>query len=175
MYMRLKIVFLLIIITLLVFTGCTKEEAEPAKETPSPTTEVKSQQVSPPGIGINKGDSTTAVILDTHCWEENCSLTPDPPDELLLGETPLHVKPGDELELSVSTSETPVSDEIYSPAINIVQVSPRGEKETDVNFEDRYLTAPTEEGKYYYNITTEWDGELIGKAIYAFAILVREE
>ncbi|MFD2629451.1 hypothetical protein [Oceanobacillus kapialis] len=173
--MRLKIVFLLIIITL-VFTGCTNEEAESTKEkAPSPSTEVGSQQVTPPSIGINKGESTTVVILDTHCWEENCSLTPNPPDELLLGETPLRVKPEDELELSVSTSEVPISDEIYSPDFNIVQVSASGEKETDVNFETKYLTAPTEEGKYYYNITTEWDGELTGKAIYAFAILVREE
>ncbi|MCG3419856.1 hypothetical protein [Oceanobacillus jordanicus] len=48
-------------------------------------------------------------------------------------------------------------------------------EEVHYNVENSSMTAPTEEGKYYYNIITEWDGELIGTAIYAFAILVREE
>ncbi|NAO99780.1 hypothetical protein FRY77_27780 [Halomonas sp. MG34] len=47
-------------------------------------------------------------------------------------------------------------------------------EEVHYNVENSNMTAPTE-GKYYYNIITEWDGELIGTAIYAFAILVREE
>ncbi len=173
--MKLPLAFILITI-LLIFTGCSNEEVKPAKEdTSSPSTGVGSQQVSPPYIDISAGASSTAAMRDTNCWEENCSLTPDPPDELLLGETPLRVKPGEKVEFTFSTSEATAPDEIYTPTVSIVQIDTSGEEETDVNVENSSMTAPTEEGKYYYNITTEWNGELIGKAIYAFAILVREE
>ncbi|WP_042225102.1 hypothetical protein [Oceanobacillus manasiensis] len=173
----MKLLFAFILITIsLIFTGCSNDESEPAKEeAPSSTTKVGSQQVSPPYIGISAGANSTAAMLDTYCWEENCSLTPDPPNELLLGETPLRVKPGEKVEFTFSTGDATAPYEIYTPAVSIVQIETNGEEETDVNGENSSITAPTVEGKYYYNITTEWDGELTGTAIYAFSLLVRKE
>ena len=55
--------------------------------------------------------------------------------------------------------------------VELIQIGKDGESTFEVI--NQQFTAPKEKGVYYYSAILTWDGDLKGKAIYAFSLSVR--
>ncbi|WP_010094065.1 hypothetical protein [Ornithinibacillus scapharcae] len=165
----------LIAIVLLVFAvlvGCSNEETS-KKEVPE--SKNSNQEIRLPMIDIIAGDIAGPVYKDVWCLKEEslCSLTPNPPQEVVSSNPPpLRVRPGDVFQISITTDSIPESKEIYTPDISELKLW-KGNEELTVEATDYQITAPMEEGLYYYSMKLQWDGYYTGQAYYAFSLRVQ--
>lgn len=126
----------------------------------------------PPAAFVTIGDETYETKLGSYCWKSNssamCADTAGPVD-LLSGEEPIQVKPGEEVSVGINFSRKP----------NEVHVSQfRDNQETEVEMINNRFKAPLGKGTYIYGYSVWWMSEKEknvsdGDALYAFALEVK--
>lgn len=125
----------------------------------------------PPNAEIKVGVHSFETTLGSYCWEGDGSgkcVDKVGPKELLKGKTPIKVKPGEKITLTVK----------YEPKPNefhVLQISKNGQKEIKVD--NNNFTAPMKKGTFYYSYGVWWIDDKIdhvshGSASYAFVIKV---
>ncbi|MFG6494609.1 hypothetical protein P8610_04575 [Fictibacillus sp. UD] len=126
----------------------------------------------PPASFVAIGDKKYETKLGSYCWKSNtsamCVDTAGPVD-LVSGEEPIQVKPGDEVSVEMDFSRKP----------NEVHISLfRDNQETEVKMNNHGFKAPLEKGTYIYGYSVWWMSEKEkdvsdGDALYAFALEVK--
>ncbi|GKV70187.1 hypothetical protein NCCP2716_26850 [Sporosarcina sp. NCCP-2716] len=151
------------VLTILLLGGC----AEKAASGKSPLGN------KPPRVDIMIGGERYETKLGTYCWSTKtsgiCVDTAGAVD-MMKGETPIEVQPGELLELVMD--ETPAPDEQH-----LVQ-SLDAARQTDIPLNGSAFTVPEEAGVYYYDYSVWWHEKenpevSLGDAHYAFAIEVK--
>lgn len=148
-----KFLFILLVLISFTITGCTKDGLAGEK---------------PPEVNINIGNEYYETKLGTYCWKDRCVDTAGPV-ELLKGEVPIKVNPGEKISFSME----------YEPKPNefhLMQVSENNENE--VLIEENSFSAPTQKGIYYYSYGVWWmddkeENLSHGDAFYAFVLEVK--
>ncbi|MUK89363.1 hypothetical protein GMD78_13425 [Ornithinibacillus sp. L9] len=172
----MKRIGILMFLLAILLVGCFSEDSA-KEESPSKPPETQNKNLTPPHFQPHTGVDSAAGILDKYCWEndeKNCSIEPNPPDEVLLDRqlSPMKVVPEEEISLSVSTSDIPQNNDIFNPT-QIELIEHKTQEKTEVSLTDMTMTAPSEKGRYYYTAILRWDNSLQGEAAYAFEILVQ--
>ncbi|WP_217587472.1 hypothetical protein [Lentibacillus saliphilus] len=121
----------------------------------------------PPEVYVKISNEKHPTMLGTYCWSGECVDTVGPV-ELLKGQAPLPVQPGEPITLGMNFSPKPNE-------LHLLQI--KDGKETEVDIANNRFTAPTEPGVYYYSYGVWWmDAEeenvAHGDAFYAFAVEV---
>ncbi|MDM5317077.1 hypothetical protein QUF49_13805 [Fictibacillus sp. b24] len=126
----------------------------------------------PPAAFVHIGDKKYETKLGSYCWKSNssavCADTAGPVD-LVSGEEPIQVKPGEEISVELNFSRKP----------NEVHISQfKDNQETKVKMNNNHFKAPLEEGTYIYGYSVWWMSEKEkdvsdGDAQYAFALEVK--
>lgn len=124
------------------------------------------QLKSPPKLEVTVGEQTTEATIGTFCWDGKCEDKVGPV-ELLKNVKPIVVAPNAEIKLT--------QDEKYKPTtVDLTMI--HNDKEKDLQFNGKTVTAPTEKGVYYYAYFGQWyekDKQYrSADAQYAFAIKV---
>ncbi len=126
----------------------------------------------PPAAFVKIGDKQYETKLGAYCWKSNssaiCTDTAGPFD-LVSGQEPIQVKPGEEISVDVNYSRKP--DEVHFSQYTFNQ-------KTEVEMNHNRFKAPLEKGKYIYGYSVWWMSEKEknvsdGDAQYAFAIEVK--
>ncbi|WP_180968155.1 hypothetical protein [Cytobacillus massiliigabonensis] len=122
----------------------------------------------PPEVFIEVAKEEYDTKLGTYCWGNSCVDTAGPV-EMLEGEVPVKVKPGERIKLVMDYKPLPNS-------IHLLQINEELE-EVEVFVEDYGFTAPAQKGIYYYSYGVWWMDEKQenvsnGDAFYAFALEV---
>ncbi|WP_088011658.1 hypothetical protein [Gottfriedia acidiceleris] len=126
----------------------------------------------PPKTIVQVGNHTYDTKLGTYCWsmkgEGECVDTAGPV-ELLEGEKPIEVKPGENVRMIMNYSPKP--NEIHLTQIN-------NGKESEIVVVKNQFSAPINKGVYYYSYGVWWlnkkDEHLSnGDASYVFALEVK--
>ncbi len=152
--------------------GCSvKEEVKEESLVDTP------QEIGKPfDFGVHNENSAYGGIIDTYCWDQEeddktCSIEPTPPQELLKGETHMSVAQEAEVSFSFIASD---KDRLYltSPE-EFVLIQTGKDEESTFEVINQKFTAPKGKGVYYYSAILTWDGDLKGKAIYAFSLSIR--
>ncbi|WP_088073046.1 hypothetical protein [Gottfriedia luciferensis] len=137
--------------------GCTNSGMEGAK---------------PPETKVQIGNKTFKTKLGSYCWNSNghgeCADTAGPV-ELLKGEQPIQVQPGEMVTLKTIYSLKPTE-------IRVTQISEQNE--TKVVGEKNRFSAPSSKGIYYYSYSLDWRDKndknvSNGDANYAFVLQVK--
>lgn len=164
------------------------EKTDDIENTPSDTNnelpsdsskEVDIERARPLELMVTSGDNTTGVRLDKYCWEKGekkCNIEPDHPKELLEGLPPLKVKPGGIIDFDMNTMHPSIPfDARGLDNIEIIQYRKNEKSAYEVTGKNKtaYMTAPMEEGLYYYSVIVRWDGDTKGEAVYGFFASVR--
>lgn len=125
----------------------------------------------PPKAEIQIGERMYETKLGTYCWEsKNQSRCEDTigPVELLKGENPVSVKPGEAIKFVMN----------YEPQPNKYHVEQINEgKLTEVVVKENSFHAPTQKGTYFYSYGVWWMDEHVenqsrGDAFYYFVLKV---
>jgi len=171
-YLR-KIKIILAILIGILLVGCTKNiEEDLPKE---PLEETSKEIGNPPEVALISGTLGIPLTLDKYCWEEEgktCALEATPPKELLQEKHPIRLDQGEKVTFSLSASNPNSLTEFLQPdKIELIQTK----KDEISTFEvtNKEFTAPNEKGIYYYSAILTFDGDIKGKAIYAFSLSVR--
>jgi len=126
----------------------------------------------PPKSIIQVGHQNYETKLGTYCWQANgqgkCVDTSGPV-ELLKGEKPIEVRPGEVITFVMNFKPKPNK-------ISVTQISNNSEMEIAV--EKNRFTAPVKKGIYYYSYGVWWmdkkkENVSNGDAFYAFALEVK--
>ena len=124
---------------------------------------------------VHAGDNTTEVKLDKYCWEKGdkkCNIEPDHPKELVNGISPLKVNQGGIITFNANLNNPSIPT--YAQKLDNIEIVQYGKgEESTVEVTGKTMTAPMEEGMYYYSVTVRWDGETKGEAVYSFSASVR--
>lgn len=127
--------------------------------------------VKPPDVLLEIRGETYETVLGSHCWgndnQMECVDTTGPP-ELVEGEQPIKVQPGESITFLMDYDPKP--NEVF-----VTQIDDCGDK--DISISNNRVSAPKEEGIYYYAYSVWWKDEKEpnlshGDAMYAFAIEV---
>lgn len=124
------------------------------------------QLKSPPKLEVKVDGQTTEATIGTYCWDGKCVDTAGPVD-LLKGVKPIVVAPNTEIKLT--------QNDKYKPStVDLTMI--HNDKEKDLQFNGKSITAPAEKGVYYYAYFGQWyekeDQYRSADAQYAFAIKV---
>lgn len=158
-----KVLALLSVLAILLLGGC----AENAASGKSPLGD------KPPRAAIMIGEERYETKLGTYCWSSRtggmCVDTAGAV-ELMKGETPIKVQPGETLELVMD--DTPSPDEQHL----VQSLGPA--RQTDIALNSSTFTAPEDAGIYYYDYSVWWHDKentdiSLGDAHYAFVIEVK--
>ncbi|KZE69284.1 hypothetical protein AWM68_03175 [Fictibacillus phosphorivorans] len=126
----------------------------------------------PPVAYVSIGDEKYETKLGSYCWETIssaiCADTAGPID-LVQGEKPIEVMPGEEIFVEISLDRKP--NEIHVSQFN-------NNQETTLKINKNHFKAPLEKGTYIYGYSVWWMSETEkdvsdGDALYAFALEVK--
>lgn len=139
-----------------IIVGCSKEVVTGGK---------------PPEVHINIGSENYETKLGTYCWKnvwKNECVDTAGPVELLKGEVPINVNPGERVSFLMEYEPKPTK-------FHLTQISESAENE--ILIEENSFTAPTQKGVYYYSYGVWWMDEKEqnlshGDAFYAFVLEV---
>ncbi|WP_431803189.1 hypothetical protein [Halobacillus andaensis] len=122
----------------------------------------------PPEMMLNIGNEKYETKLGTYCWKGTCADSAGPV-ELLKGEEPIRVNPGEEISFVIN----------YEPKPNKFHLTQiRESNEEEVSIKENGFSAPKQSGVYYYSYGVWWMDEKEknvsnGDAFYAFVLEVK--
>lgn len=152
---KVVFLFLLGIVGIVILAGCSGKELKGD---------------TPPMPIVRVGGENIEVVRGSYCWNTSCVDYAGPP-ELLEGKMPFQVQKGEEIKIEFDFEPKPSSIEL-SRMIGINE----GKWIKD-NLVNDVLTAPNEEGIYYYDFMVHWYSEdksnSLGDSSYAFVIEVK--
>jgi len=154
------------------FIGCTHNE-ENAIEIDEEE-EIKIPTM-PPDLSLITSHTSVPLTRYGYCWNENdCSLSPQNPKDVLVDQRPLRVTSGETLTFDTATSLSYKGQVIKPNIIEVTHIYKGNETKIDVS--DKRLVAPEDKGTHYFNVYAKWeeeiDGEEVtGEAYHAFKLI----
>ena len=121
----------------------------------------------PPEVMVKVGNDTYQTILGTYCWGGDCVDTAGP-EEILKDEEPIRVKPGEKIKLVMEYKPKPTTFQVFTY---------HESQHSGVDVSDYAITAPNQEGIFYYSCDARWEDKnkknvIHGDASYNFSIEV---
>lgn len=117
----------------------------------------------PPKVMIQAGNDNYELAIGSYCWEDTCADVAGSVEQLLETERkkPIKVKPGQTISFIMKNGPKP----------NKMSVTQENDNQgSAVEIKDNQISAPMEEGIYYYIYDVRWaDGD---DAFYPFALEV---
>ena len=150
-----KYLFLTLALTCFVLIGCSQNgDTLTGKMPPDVTIKIENEQYT--------------IKLGTYCWTDKCVDTVGP-IELLEGETPISVNPGQSITIDMDYKPQPSTTHLLQMTEN---------NEAEVMLENNHFSAPTQQGIYYYSYGVWWASEKeentsLGDAFYVFVLKVK--
>ena len=147
-----------ILFTVFILTGCSSNDGMKGDK--------------PPQVMIQIGEQTYETKLGTYCWNAKGKgecVDKVGPVELLKGEKPIEVRPGEDVTFLMN----------YNPKPNEIDVTQiNNNKETKVVVAKNRFIVPTNKGIYYYSYGVWWMDKKEkhvsnGDASYVFALEVK--
>ncbi|WP_246945368.1 hypothetical protein [Bacillus pinisoli] len=149
-----KMVIWLFTVIVVVISGCSVKELEGD---------------TPPIPIVTVGEENIEVVRASYCWNTGCVDYAGPP-EILGGKLPFQVQKGANIKIRFDYEPKPSS-------ISVSRMLDKDQEWVKDELVDDVLTAPIEEGIYYYDFLVYWHSEdgkySLGDSYYAFVIEVK--